>query len=68
MSDRESMMSEAGGESARLMMSRMVLLGSERLMGSVGASESRLELGWGTENISLKMGDVWDSRLLRTRS
>lgn len=46
-------------------MSLMVSLGSERLMGSVGV---RLELGWGTENISLKTGDALDRRLLRTRN
>ena len=67
MSDRESMRSEVGGDSARLMISLMVLLGSEKLIGSVGASESKLESGWGTENISLKMGDTWDSKLFKTR-
>lgn len=66
MSDRESMRSEVRGESARLKMSPMVLLGSERLMRSVGASG--LESGWGIENISIKTGDAWDSRLLRTRN
>ena len=43
MSDRESMRSEVGGEPTRLMMRLMVLLDSERLIESVGASG--LELG-----------------------
>ena len=68
MSDKEPMTSEVWGESARLMMSLMVLPGSERLMRSVEPSENRLELGWGTENISLKTGDACDSKLLRTRN
>ena len=70
MSDRESMRSEVGGESARLRMSLIVLLDSESLMRSVGAFMSRLELGWGTENISLPVttGDDRDSKLLRTRN
>jgi len=69
MSGRESIRSDLGGESARLRISLKVLLDSDNLIGSVEeASMSRLELGWGTVNISLKTGDAWDSRLLRTRS
>jgi len=41
-----------------------VSLGSERSMMGVSKSES----GLGTENMSLKTGDAWLSRLLRTRN
>jgi len=41
-----------------------VSLGSERSMMGVSKSES----GLGTENMSLKTGDTWLSRLLRTRN
>ena len=68
MSDRESMRREVIGELTRPRMSLIVLLGSVSLMRSVGASVSKLDLGWGTENMSLKTGDAWDSRLLRTRN
>ena len=68
MSDRESIRSEVGGELARVIMSLITLLDSERLMGSLGASESRLESGWGTEIMSLKTVDTWDRILFGKRS
>ena len=68
MSDRESIRSEVGGELARVIMSLIVLLDSGRLMGSSGLSESRLEFGWGRENISVKTVDAWDRRFLGKRS
>lgn len=70
MSDRESTRSELEGELARVIMSLIVLLDSGSLMGSLGLrlSKSRLEFGWGTENISVKTVDAWDRRFLGKRS